>query len=103
MACTTPLPRHFPCLAIALLVTFSGVALGAPAEDAAVQKAREEAVCKQAVTKFEHAMDFMRETQGSTWTAAFREKKLPSAVENSILKKDGYCGLAKYLKDNRLI
>ncbi|MFZ3139009.1 hypothetical protein [Polaromonas sp.] len=103
MSCTTPSSRHFHALAMALLATFSEMALSAQAEDAAAQKAKEEAACKQAVAKFEHAIDFMRETQGSTWTTAFREKKLPSSVEPSIMQKEGYCGLSKYLKDNKLI
>ena len=106
MSRSTPPPRHFHSLAVALLAVLSAVTLGARAEDASAQnaqKAKEEVACKQTVNKFEQAMDFMRETQGSTWTSAFKEKKLPAAVEKEILKKDGYCGLSKYLKHNKLI
>lgn len=106
MTCSTPPSRHFHSLALALLAVLSGSALAAKAEDASeqvAQKAREELVCKQNVDKFEHAIDFVRETQGSTWTSAFKEKKLPAAVEKDLLKKEGYCGLSRYLKDKKLI
>ena len=34
--------------------------------------------------------------------AELKEKLLPAKLENEILFKDGYCGIAKYLKEKKL-
>ena len=50
----------------------------------------------------EQAIGFVRQTQGAKAAAELKEKLLPAKTENEILFKDGYCGIAKYLKDKKL-
>lgn len=58
--------------------------------------------CKSAVSKFEQTIGFIRQSQGNKAAAELKEKLLPAKVENDILFKDGYCGLAAYLKEKKL-
>ena len=58
--------------------------------------------CKQEVSKFEQTIGFIRQTQGNKAAAELKEKLLPAKVENEILFKDGYCGLAQYIRDKKL-
>ncbi len=59
--------------------------------------------CRQDVSKFEQAIGFVRQTQGTAAAGALKEKLLPAKTEADILFKDGYCGLSKYLRDKKLI
>ena len=58
--------------------------------------------CRAEVSKFEQAIGFVRQNQGAKAAAQLKEKLLPAKVENEILFKDGYCGLATYIKANKL-
>jgi hypothetical protein len=58
--------------------------------------------CRVDVAKFERAIGFIRQNQGSQAAADLKERLLPAKLENEILFKDGYCGLSKYLKDKKL-
>ena len=58
--------------------------------------------CRAAVFKFEHAMGFIRQSQGNKIASELKEKLLPAKLESEILLKDGYCGLAKYLHEKKL-
>jgi hypothetical protein len=58
--------------------------------------------CRADGSKFEQAIGFIRQTQGNQAAAELKEKLLPAKLENEILMKDGYCGLAKYIKDRKL-
>ena len=58
--------------------------------------------CRAEVSKFEQAISFVRQSQGSKAAAELKEKLLPAKTENEILFKDGYCGIAKYLKEKKL-
>lgn len=58
--------------------------------------------CRTQVAKFERAMSLIRQSQGTVQAAALKEKLLPAKVENDILMKDGYCGLAAYLHEKKL-
>jgi len=58
--------------------------------------------CRAEVSKFEQAIGFVRQTQGAKAAAELKEKLLPAKTENEILFKDGYCGIAKYLKEKKL-
>jgi DUF2075 family protein len=58
--------------------------------------------CRAEVSKFEQAIGFIRQTQGNQAAAELKEKLLPAKLENEILMKDGYCGMAKYIKDRKL-
>ncbi len=58
--------------------------------------------CRAEVSKFEQAIGFIRQTQGNQPAADLKERLLPAKVENDILFKDGYCGLARYLREKKL-
>jgi hypothetical protein len=58
--------------------------------------------CRAEVAKFERAIGFIRQNQGNQAAQALKEKLLPAKVENEILMSEGYCGLAKYIKDKKL-
>jgi hypothetical protein len=58
--------------------------------------------CRTEVSRFEQAIGFVRQNQGNQAASDLKERLLPAKVENEILMKDGYCGLAKYIKDKKL-
>jgi len=90
------------CLTTALCLTMSGLlALGN--SDGTGPKMQNQDPCLAEVSKFEQAIGFIRQTTGNKAAAELKEKLLPSKLENEILLKDGYCGLAKYLKDKKLL
>ena len=58
--------------------------------------------CRLEVSKFEQAIGFVRQNQGNQAAMDLKERLLPAKVENEILMKDGYCGLAKYIREKKL-
>lgn len=58
--------------------------------------------CRVAVSKFEQSIGLIRHTQGNQAAAELKEKLLPAKLENAILFKGGYCGLAAYLREKKL-
>ncbi|MGH6637194.1 MAG: hypothetical protein ACREBY_01175 [Polaromonas sp.] len=58
--------------------------------------------CRSAVSKFEQAIGLVRQASGQQVAADLKERLLPAKLENDILFKDGYCGLARYLHDKKL-
>jgi len=58
--------------------------------------------CRAEVSKFEQAIGFVRQQQGIQAAMELKEKLLPAKVESEILFKEGYCGLAKYLREKKL-
>ena len=58
--------------------------------------------CQAEVLKFEHIMSFIRESQGPQAAAKLKEKLLPAKTESEIMSKDGYCGLARHLREKKL-
>jgi hypothetical protein len=58
--------------------------------------------CRVEVSKFEQAIGFVRQNQGNQAALDLKERLLPAKVENEILMKDGYCGLAKYIRERKL-
>ena len=58
--------------------------------------------CRAEVSKFEQAIGFVRQNQGSQAAQELKEKLLPAKLENEILFKDGYCGLARYIREKKL-
>ena len=58
--------------------------------------------CRVSVVKFEETIGFIRNSQGVKAAAELKEKLLPAKLENDILFKDGYCGLASYLREKKL-
>lgn len=61
-----------------------------------------EAACRAEVSKFEQAIGLIRRTQGNAAAAELKEKLLPARLENEILFKDGYCGLARHIREHKL-
>ena len=58
--------------------------------------------CRAEVSKFEQAIAFLRQSQGTQTATELKEKLLPAKLEQELLFKEGYCGLAKYLRDKKL-
>lgn len=58
--------------------------------------------CRLEVSKFEQAIGFVRQNQGNQAAMDLKERLLPAKLENEILMKDGYCGLARYIRDKKL-
>jgi hypothetical protein len=58
--------------------------------------------CRAEVSKFERAIGFVRQNQGTQAAQDLKEKLLPAKLENELLFKEGYCGLARYLRDKKL-
>ena len=54
--------------------------------------------CRAEVSRFEQAIGFIRQNQGAQAATELKEKLLPAKLENDILFKDGYCGLARYIR-----
>jgi hypothetical protein len=59
--------------------------------------------CRSDVSKFEEAIGYLRQVQGNEAAAVLKEKLMPAKLENEILFKDGYCGLARHLREKKLI
>ena len=57
--------------------------------------------CRAEVSKFEQAIGYVRQGQGAQAAAAMKEKILPAKVESELLLTQGYCGIAKYLKERK--
>jgi hypothetical protein len=68
----------------------------------AMESTAETNACRAEVLKFEEAIGFVRQAQGNTAASAMREKLLPAKVEADILFSQGYCGIAKYLREKKL-
>ena len=58
--------------------------------------------CRQEVSRFEETIGFIRQAQGTKAAAELKEKLLPAKLENELLMKEGYCGLARYLREKKL-
>jgi hypothetical protein len=59
--------------------------------------------CRIEVAKFERAMGFIRQSSGNEFAARIKESLLPAKTEADILMREGYCGLAKYMRENKLL
>jgi hypothetical protein len=83
---------------------FTALALGTvwPLHASAQSAAPDERTCRSEVSKFEEAIGYIRRTQGNAAAAELKEKLLPAKVQDEILFKDGYCGLARYLREKKL-
>jgi len=88
-------------LAAALFALLAGAAGAATTVNADLSVQIEDP-CRMEVSKFERAIGFIRQNQGNQAATELKEKLLPAKLENEILMKDGYCGLAKYIRDKKL-
>lgn len=77
--------------------------LAAPAFGQTASPEAQEAQCREVVAKFEESMSFVRKSVGYEKAAEIKESLLPNKVESEIFAKDGYCGVAKYLKAKKLL
>ena len=87
-------------LAVGLL---GGGLLAAPAYGQAASPEAQEAPCRETVAKFEESMGFIRKSVGYEKAAEIKESLLPNKLESEIFAKEGYCGVAKYLKAKKLV
>jgi hypothetical protein len=104
----TPLNLEITTMLIHSLLTLTLLApltvLAAPAaEPATGGKTPTEAQCQRDLSKFEQAIAFARQAQGQEAAAKLRERLLPAQLENDLLAREGACGLAKHLRDKRLL
>jgi hypothetical protein len=81
---------------------FLAAALAALSAAATDTSANAQDPCRAEVSKFEQAIGFVRQNQGSQAAQELKEKLLPAKLENDILFKDGYCGLARYIREKKL-
>jgi hypothetical protein len=58
--------------------------------------------CRAEVSKFEQAIGFVRQNQGNQAAQELKERLLPAKLENELLFKEGYCGLARHLREKKL-
>jgi hypothetical protein len=66
-------------------------------------EAPQERACRTEVSKFEETISFLRHTQGMEAAAKLKEELLPAKLESEILMQQGYCGLARHLRDKHLL
>jgi hypothetical protein len=88
-------------LAAGALLLAAGPALAAPA-GSNDPSAQAQDPCRAEVSKFEQAIGFIRQSQGNQAAGELKEKLLPAKLENEILFREGYCGLAKYIREKKL-
>ena len=88
-------------LAFTATLLACGAARAQLASDASAAKQAQDA-CRSEVSKFEEAIGFVRRSQGNQAAADLKEKLLPAKLESDILFKDGYCGLARYIREKKL-
>lgn len=69
-------------------------------DSTAAQRVQE--ACRSEVSKFEEAIGFIRRSQGNQAAADLKEKLLPAQLERDILFKEGYCGLARHIREKKL-
>lgn len=97
-----PISLHaLTSLALAtVLLACSAARAQLASESPAARQAQD--ACRTEVSKFEEAIGFVRRSQGNQAAAELKEKLLPAKVESDILFKDGYCGLARYIREKKL-
>jgi len=83
-----------------LVVLAAAAALAAQAQ--AQTQTQPQDACRAEVSKFEQAIGFVRQNQGNQAAMELKERLLPAKLESEILFQEGYCGLAKYLRDKKL-
>lgn len=92
------------CLVPTLLILTAASVQAQPKDNSTAVAAAlsEPNACKQKVLEFERAIGLIRQLQGEKAAAELKEHLLPQKVESEILFKDGYCGLARYIREKKL-
>eukprot|EP01034_Spumella_vulgaris_P004722 gene4722-6032_t len=91
-----------PKIPLLLPWTMALLSLPAHAQTAVDPSRQAQDPCRAEVSKFEQAIGFVRQNQGAQAASELKEKLLPAKLENEILFKDGYCGLARYIREKKL-
>ena len=89
--------KYIPTLIAALFLPCAALAQTVTTADMNAQDP-----CRAEVSKFEQAIGFVRQNQGNQAAQELKERLLPAKLENDLLFKEGYCGLAKYLREKKL-
>jgi hypothetical protein len=63
----------------------------------------QELACRQTVGKFEESMAFVRKSVGYEKATEMKEALLPNKLESELFAKEGYCGVARYLREKKLV
>ena len=63
----------------------------------------QEQTCRDLVAKFEESMAIVRKSVGYERAAEIKEALLPNKIESELFSKSGYCGVARYLQDKKLL
>ena len=58
--------------------------------------------CRLEVAKFEQTIGFIRQTQGNKAAAELKEKLIPAQFATDLLLTEGYCGLARHIREKKL-
>lgn len=90
---------HIGFIVIAMCASVCAQAQTAAAREQVAQAADP---CRAEVSKFEQAIGFVRAHQGNDKALELKEKLLPAKVEKDLLFSEGYCGLARYLREKKL-
>lgn len=61
-----------------------------------------EADCRSEVSRFEQAIGTVRQTSGQEAATKLKERLLPAEMQARLLEKEGYCGVARYLREKKL-
>ena len=70
---------------------------------AAGPKMQQQNPCLADVSKFEQSIGFIRQSAGQKVADDVKRRMLSEKEEKEILTKEGYCGLAKVLRERKLI
>jgi hypothetical protein len=66
-------------------------------------KVQADAACTKSLSKFDQTIALIHQTQGAKAAATLREKMLPAKLESDIRLKEGPCGLAKHMRQKKLL
>jgi len=80
-----------------------GAMLGMVSLQAWAQTDASEQACRETVAKFEESMAFVRKSVGYEKAAEIKESLLPNKLESELFAKDGYCGVARHLREKKLV
>ena len=88
---------------LAGLWVLAGGALAQVKSEKAVTDESAVAACRVDVARFERAIGIVRQSAGNEMANRIRESLLPTKVQQQILMTEGYCGLAKYMHEHKLL
>ena len=93
--------RHWSWTPLALIVLAPCAWSQGNSETIPTELSRPDA-CRLEVAKFEQTIGYIRQTQGNKAAAELKEKLIPTQLANDLLLTEGYCGLARHIRDKKL-